>query len=545
MLRITLPKRTGLKRKRGSNEPYHQATSHAGPSAQDGRRHQTSSPLVKDTRSLLRSLRDNPSNHQVEVIGTINQTHRFRTLPDFVQSSTESPFMQKMIDTILPFDYAKLKKFTFDMSKDPKPNTEIMSPPSWSNMSVPINYAYRQNPGVKSTIDGHGNIITRNMQVVPKIYAQSIPFNATTVPTGPSSALPPISSLEPTLQRLIATANTLLETRPIFTRRSLPNCIPSQEWHSVGLNVTKFLYQYLGYIFASGPWRDAIVKFGIDPRTDPKYRIYQTMMFVVDTEPKDSRAEYKRKMTTTSSKREKTGQELRKESHLFDGENMSRDGKLWQVCDITDPLLKDILATQNLREKCHLESDGWYHNGTWAKAKTIMKWKINTILTGTVLLTDYHFARIATDMPDIINRSEKMNARLRYEKPSAEEKTLAAQIRTASTQYQVNREHQLVARDSYAGVEGEGEVDEQGILGGGEAEGPDSEEEDEGKEIDEDYGFVPMDGVIEPNLEDPRVLEAMREISKLGDRAVQAEGMEDDMGMEAHTSTGEKNADDA
>lgn len=152
------------------------------------------------------------------------------------------------------------------------------------------------------------------------------------------------------MQRLVTGARMIMEDRPIFTRRSLPNCIPGDDWEAVGLNTAKYVYQYVGYIFASGPWRDAIVKFGVDPRKDPKYRIYQTMMFMLESEPKDSRAKYSR----SKPKREKTEQELRKESHLFDGKHVSKDGKVWQVCDVTDPILQTLLATSNIRQTCHV-----------------------------------------------------------------------------------------------------------------------------------------------------------------------------------------------
>ena len=242
------------------------------------------------------------------------------------------------------------------------------------------------------------------------------------------------------------TMKRLIEDRPIFTRRSLPNCIPGDEWENLGQNVGKFLFQYVGYMFNSGPWRDAIIRFGVDPRLDPKYRIYQTMMFVVDREPKSVKPELMRKR----HRRQKTEQELRKESHLFDGINVSPDGKVWQVCDVTDTLLKDILATRNLRDKCHLEGDGWYQNGTWSKVRMIMRYKIAAIISGTASLSDADYARVAASLPDIISRSDKGTAKLTYEYPTAEERALAASIRTASTPYRVEEHNQRPLGESHA-----------------------------------------------------------------------------------------------
>ena len=71
LLKVTVPKRTGLKRRRGSDGQYRDCT--------EGRVFgERAAPMLKDARYLFRSMRDNTESCQVEAIGTINQTHRFR-----------------------------------------------------------------------------------------------------------------------------------------------------------------------------------------------------------------------------------------------------------------------------------------------------------------------------------------------------------------------------------------------------------------------------------------------------------------------------------
>lgn len=164
--------------------------------------------------------------------------------------------------------------------------------------------------------------------------------------------LSPVESLELPLQRLITSARRLLEERPIFTRRALKNSMPGSDWDTIGQNSAKRIYQYCGYQFSAGPWRDAIVRFGVDPRKDPHCRIYQTMMFMLENEPKDSRAKYNRTRADPGT----SGQVSNKESHLFDGKTVYKDAKTWQVCDISDPFLKSLLATTDLRKECHVSS---------------------------------------------------------------------------------------------------------------------------------------------------------------------------------------------
>ena len=203
---------------------------------------------------------------------------------------------------------------------------------------------------MKQVIDHLGNVITLNVHAGPKTANPPVPFNIDIVPQAPSRDLPAIETLTPAMQRLVNTALRIMQDRPIFTRRALYNCMPGDDWDVMGQNAAKHVYQYVGYMFSSGPWRDALVRYGVDPRTDPKFRIYQTMIFMLEMEPKDSRA----KLNRTKVDRTKSEQVLRKESHLFDGATVSTDGKIWQICDITEPFLKELLSTTNLRKECHV-----------------------------------------------------------------------------------------------------------------------------------------------------------------------------------------------
>lgn len=174
VLQVTVPKRTGLKRRRGALDPYHEDTDQLRSSPSRSESVQSSDPL-KRVDYLLRSLRDNAERYKVEAIGSIQNTHRFRRMvssllrpcglkllrgvdmPDFVYSTTNSPFMKKMRENILPFECMvsyimhqcstknfpdeKMKNFKFDMSKGPQPNTDLVPPPRWSHIRIPFNYS--------------------------------------------------------------------------------------------------------------------------------------------------------------------------------------------------------------------------------------------------------------------------------------------------------------------------------------------------------------------------------------------------------------------
>lgn len=77
LLKVTVPKRTGLKRRRGSQGPYHEGLEAGGISASDTGRPPPAS-MIKDAQYLTRAMRDNSKSYQVQIVGTIGRTHRFR-----------------------------------------------------------------------------------------------------------------------------------------------------------------------------------------------------------------------------------------------------------------------------------------------------------------------------------------------------------------------------------------------------------------------------------------------------------------------------------
>lgn len=78
LLKITVPKRIGLKRRRGAHSPYHEGLDNTCSPFLNSI-DQKKSPSSNDTQFLLRSLHDNIGKYKIQPIGSIDQTHRFRS----------------------------------------------------------------------------------------------------------------------------------------------------------------------------------------------------------------------------------------------------------------------------------------------------------------------------------------------------------------------------------------------------------------------------------------------------------------------------------
>ncbi|KAH6638922.1 transcription factor tfiiic complex a box associated subunit sfc1 [Boeremia exigua] len=360
LLKVTVPRRTGRKRKRGTTGPF---LPEDGPEG--------ASSTYMEASDVYRTLQDNASTYQVALAGIVDETHRFRAMPDLQYTASQNDVMIGLRDYVLPARYASLKQYNLDTAAGADFTKSVGPSAEFLQMPVAFNYKFQQNAYVKYTDQGAINL-QRRFQYSSYIILKPTDDN---VPTKPKSTLQPESSLTPYLQTLVAQIKDLLKERPIITRHMLYN--------KLGWDKRTRLRQaavYCGYFFESGPWREALVAWGVDPRKNPLYRKYQTVSFM---------SYKKRGIARHHDAFDKHIQELGRmtaeqleHQHTFDGVHASETGNTFQFCDITDPLLAGILATNDIRTNCAPTFQGWYHVGTWAKATVILKDKMNEIIGG-------------------------------------------------------------------------------------------------------------------------------------------------------------------
>ena len=334
LLKVTVPKRTGRKRKRGSDDPFVLDESQS-----------SSTSNQNEAQSMLRSLRDNNDIASVEVVGKIGETHRFRNMPDFQYATTGNSLMQNLRGSIFTADLASIRDFEYSKSKTLPEGQDVGPPPFFSVVKQPFNYSYKQNPYVKVFKDAEGNIRVANITAPIKHIRHNIEPDFPFVPAGPPSELAPLETTPAKIQSAVKQLRTMFEERPLMQRRVFVNKFKGKQSE----NELKAAVGYCGYAFTSGPWRDTVVKFGIDPRKDAKYRIYQTVTYQLMDDGKgaaDDPGSYLRKV---GGKRITARKSKVEHSHIFDGTKFYKDGKVWQACDVTDPMLNELLDKAELR----------------------------------------------------------------------------------------------------------------------------------------------------------------------------------------------------
>jgi len=290
--------------------------------------------------------------------------------------------------------------------------------------------SYRQNPNVK--FEKPQNPDERpsayNSQKAPKPIMHKVVPNAPSIPDCSPVPLPAEDTLDELQQKAITAIRKILEERPIVSRRVLMNKLPGEVEYYL-----RHAWGYCGYFFTSGPWKDMLIKFGIDPRTDPHYRQYQVLKFKLVPNVKKAAISEAREEGWEDGRvkwaRSQKGQQKDPDGHLFDGTRLSADGKVWQLCDIADPLIAGVLNTSNIRTECDVKNCGWYYNGTIAKAQVIMRDKI-VQMQNERPINDADYVRVI-EFPDIIDENNVGETVLPKRRKNAldRELAMAAEIR--------------------------------------------------------------------------------------------------------------------
>lgn len=243
-----------------------------------------------------------------------------------------------------------------------------------------------------------------------------VPYLKGDIATIPPSSPFPLPN-DPELRDLIGVLQKVLDERPVWTRRALMNKVYSERMARHFRNAL----QYVAYQFRGGPFRDAVIRYGVDPRSEKKYREFQTLFFQFFSDEDRVPGRQWHDMRTTYSQAAKEDDE----GYMFDGKSVSLGGKVWQVCDITDPLLLPLIHNSPYRDVFDVSTDGWYTNGTMAKLRAIMRTKVMALrmekevtdedfamsLAVDDIVPGKHSAQIPVPVPDIAPTAAEINDR--------------------------------------------------------------------------------------------------------------------------------------
>ncbi|EPQ59371.1 hypothetical protein GLOTRDRAFT_70737 [Gloeophyllum trabeum ATCC 11539] len=383
--------------------------------------------VVKRKRKKLNPAHDEEGqthvgDYKVEAVGVVSKTVRFRSMADFqYQPDAQDPVV-KLRNALDKMDIEGIRSYTIPEEKedyttlsmpevqiDPQltcePGTEpkivsnlrMFPPPLFSRQSVPQNYGFKANPmsTVTTFVDDNGEekkrLINRTRW---KGYGPvSIVFSDPTVPEKP---IPQVEEARQQVdQHLLRRVEQYFEQRPVWTRLALLNQFTAGEARDI--HNSKALLPLVSYTFSDGPWRDTLIRLGYDPRKDVGARFYQRLYFRNVNHPIVRPSVITRRHDGRSATIALAPADEGQRSHIFDGVTLTKDTAAFQLCDIHDRLLKEMIEDEDdLRETVN-ERDGWYTTHAFENIKTILRHKFFSLVDGYVATDEECLALLSSE----------------------------------------------------------------------------------------------------------------------------------------------------
>ncbi|KAJ7086691.1 RNA polymerase III transcription factor IIIC subunit-domain-containing protein [Mycena epipterygia] len=369
--------------------------------------------------------------YTAEIVGSTLKTVRFRSMADYqYQPDMNDPVTKLRLamdnmdveairtyvippekaDYMVPVPMSSAEGTDIDMNLDPeltgiplpepnpdtdppmRSNLRLFPPPLFSRQTLPQSYNFKPNPAsmVSTTVDEETG--EEKKRLINKMRWRgygplSILFSERQVPDKPAQNVQDARTQVSDI--LYNKLQELFAKRPIWTRGALFNQLSALEARDV-LN-SKPLLALICYVFQDGPWRDTLIRFSYDPRKDQSARFYQRLYFRNANHPILKPSVMTRRQDRTVANMDnwavtiEDGSERdidRRKSHLFDGKTLTKETASFQLCDLVDPMLKEMIDdAQELREECD-ERDGWYANYALERIKTVLRHKFFTVLDG-------------------------------------------------------------------------------------------------------------------------------------------------------------------
>lgn len=277
---------------------------------------------------LTQAFKDKPQFCKVEALGRIEHTHKERKLPDFRFDMADSKLMKILKRQVAALDNKKSWDFRLNCMPNTDTETRMIPPPQYARQDVPFRWTNDGSPYQEPTPDAQEPPVISTRPKSHEFDILKVRHDVRTVPHLPKAEWPAEKTLKPEVQHLIFRLRALLQQQAVVTKRLLQDRLQPKVASEL-----KVATRYCGYYFSSGPWRDAIVRYGYDPRRSPADMFLQTVSFQKDR-------------TETSGPRSWAKPLEANRPKVFDGVSPPVEPRTYQVYEITDRLLRDIIESE-------------------------------------------------------------------------------------------------------------------------------------------------------------------------------------------------------
>ncbi|ORY27193.1 RNA polymerase III transcription factor IIIC subunit-domain-containing protein [Naematelia encephala] len=366
--------------------------------------------------------------------GALTQTVRFRSLADFHYTPNPEGRIQGLLAMLRDLDYESILDYTvpeldeiYEEVIPPSPGHEdeppqirsaldLQPPPIFFDKRLPQIFSWKDHPAIyeEDFQDPRTGEIRRRLANRSRIAGHSIvkighSHSAGEVPTEPNASVQAkLDKLEKTdksdqlNKTLLDRLHQLFLERPVWLRPALLAQFNDQDRKAIKAERVYLPTQC--YTIGAGPFWKCLVRFGYDPVHEPEAHRYQRTYFypavasrttvlnpLRDPTPEpDGGDEDKRTTRWWEAEQQRLIAEGKRppldpsRGHIFDGQVIHRDRPDYQLCDITDPLIRQYLDDPtNVKDDCD-PRDGWYKPAVMQLIKNLLRIKYMHIRsTGT------------------------------------------------------------------------------------------------------------------------------------------------------------------
>ncbi|KAL1930836.1 hypothetical protein VTP01DRAFT_9973 [Rhizomucor pusillus] len=340
---------------------------------------------VKITRRKKKNRPEEEATYSAEILGTVVKICRFRALSDFQYIVPQNDPIRQLRTAMDKGDGNVLYNFRITNDYNSIPFQRI-PPPQFCVRQAPNFYRYQQNsPVVRVKVRlRDGSYAIRLVSRKPNETFSEI-ILAYNDPAPTSSPLP--MEKMPIEERQVAEkVAKLFEERPIWPRLGIKTHLEVKEY--------RFLRRALvanAYTFRSGPWRECWIKYGVDPRTDPMYNIYQNVdarrIITGHQRAEMQHIQRRRKPRflpdvprASEAAHESKGQNVKEDpdAYIFDGLHL-RPSVNYLLCDITDPDVTPIINNPKYLKSTWTKLSGWYYSCAYERLRMVVRKKLEEL----------------------------------------------------------------------------------------------------------------------------------------------------------------------
>lgn len=284
----------------------------------------------------------------VELVGPVKKVVRFRRM---------SPFQ---FDVKVPEELGSLPEAlqTFDSETINRIAEQLVNPEAdtnWDFMALPApittHFDYPNNILGPEASFSVRSARPRNAADIKARLPWLVSFNDTELPRVPcAEALSCMVNMNPTM---VSKLKAVFEERPVLTRIYANSKVPEISYTDLAKILPVF-----AFCLVDGPWRNCWLKYGVDPRSDPRYRMYQVV-------------QCRNNLISESLEPAEHGTEDVPE-YQFYGTTAGTHFGSYQFIDIHYKPLTDLVQSATPVTAC-MKQDGWFPKGFVNNVRRIIR----------------------------------------------------------------------------------------------------------------------------------------------------------------------------